>query len=631
MSDNPTATLTQPTAITTVTSARKSLVVTYSLGTVCSRLIISVPHVARECECAFSFGGAIEGIHEFAILQDEAGHRYCEPGPWVSFPNNLSITVRFAGLTATAGVCMTGVEQFNDAEGFPIPLVWSEPPCANCRIPQTGGYAISTRTVTGTYCDYNPPVPWEFSVDAEIAKDLDGLYDVAVHIRDLSHVEVARFAFSGPVIEGAVWGNVIPPYQGWLGYVPLDRSNAYAVITAGIEYYRLRPTFDDDGNLTSVVVELTYDEDDPNAVSTVLTYTPEAPVGCSELAGGVTLTSAGLPYQFPETITASVTDGMDVATIGTGDLRVIGPLGYDEIARFDSGSLVGGLYVATYSVPPPENNIWCWQYNGTYTVSMVAQQVADENGNFVEAGTLGTFACAIDGKPILEPLFLAGYLMAATEILVFPMELSDGSDLDDDATPTVLILTTAGSWVAPASGPTNIGEGHYSVTVTSATHFPGPGTVHLKATAAGCKPTCRAYKAGPIAADEQAIDGDFEAPKRHRDDLIKGYAYGVVIDDSQYGYGYGYSGAGCTPTTTVFCVEGLKPREDSEQDANGRWHHGYAEQFVRIEDNPTWKRILKSATYGPFTEITLEHPLYLPPTVGATITIGGCTEVKSET
>jgi len=366
--------------------------------------------------------------------------------------------------------------------------------------------------------------------------------------------------------------------------------------------------------------------------TTYATYAPAAPADCSALVNGISLTgNSGCP-ELPATITAVVDNGIDSSTIATGNIRVTGPLGYDEIATLISVDVAGdgSPRVATYSIPPPEGNIWGWAYNGTYTVSMVADQVADLGGQYAAAGTLGTFLCSIDGEPILEPLFLAGYLMAATETLVFPMRLADDSALDATATPAVLIRTTAGTWVAPASGPTNDGHGYYSVTVTSATHFSAYGTLQLLATAAGCRPTCQAYKAGPIAADEQAIDGDYDAAEHDRQDIEDGYERGEVVADYDYDYDYDYSytSGGCAPTETVFCVYGLSLREAStEVGTTGLYTGGYARRYIRLEGLATGFRmmiILKSQTLGDYTQITVDRDeLPEAPAAGTRVTIGG--------
>jgi hypothetical protein len=405
----------------------------------------------------------------------------------------------------------------------------------------------------------------------------------------------------------------------------LDYGDATVSLYPVAAQIRIRPVFDAENVLTHIVVERSYDGWE--TVFSADEWVPDAPATCAALAGGVAF---GGVFLGGGNATVTSANRISRATIGTGDLRVTGPLGYDEVATLVSidQAADAGEITATYSIPPPEGNIWCSQYNGTYTVFRVASQVADLAGTYVAAGSLGTFLCDISGEPILEPLFLAGYLMAATETLVFPMELVDGTALDDNATPTVLIRTTAGTWVAPTSGPTNDGHGHYSVTVTSTTHFAAYGTLQLLATASGCRPTCQAYKAGPIAADTQAIDGDFDAATHDRSDIEGHYQRGVVVSDYDYSYDYdyGYTSGGCTSTVTEFCVFGLTLREDSaEIGTTGLYRYGYARQMVCLDDGH-WLVILKSVTLGDYTRITVASAhLPSPPAAGTQVTIGGCT------
>lgn len=625
----PTATLTQPSNITAVSSARKTLVVTYTVGDACSQLVLTFPNTALPCtDCPFIVGPAFVGDYTFPILVDGEGQRYCDPSDPSGPSSNTTLQILFDDMPPStwANANATNVSEISSGE-FLIDSGLTGDLCdyTNCQVKPTypDTYVWSEQVIEGMLYGW---LPWTGSVGAyytRATQESDAVLSVRVQIYYGSGSAQVTFRHQGDPYE--ILQAPIPLYSqsgGWF-----DTSNATALLSMSGEL-RIQPNFDAEGRLSSVDI---HHRPEGGQWSLYTTYYPNAPADCAALASGVTLTGGGYSPQLPDTITASVANAIDYSTLATGNIRVTGPLGYDEIGTLVSVDTEsdGTPRVATYSIPPPEGNIWCWQYNGTYTVSMVADEVSDLAGNYVAAGTLGTFACDIDGEPILEPLFLAGYLMAATETLVFPMYADDESALVDDVTPTVLIRTTGGSWVSPTSGPTNDGNGFYTVTVTNATHFATYGTLQLLATAAGCRPTTQAYKAGPIAADTQAIDGDFNAASYDREDLVNGYAHGEVADESDVDYDYDY-GADCTPTTTVFCVKDLPLREDSAEDDNGVWRYGYAKQFIRIEDNPTWKRILKSVTYGSITEITLENPLYEAPAVGAAVTIGGCTEFSSE-
>jgi hypothetical protein len=95
-------------------------------------------------------------------------------------------------------------------------------------------------------------------------------------------------------------------------------------------------------------------------------------------------------------VTYSDDVGIDVATIGNGDIRVTGPNGYDVAATFVSVDLNsnGSPRRATYSVAPP-SGVWMESDGGTYSVSILADAVGDTQGAFVPAGVLGTFQVAV--------------------------------------------------------------------------------------------------------------------------------------------------------------------------------------------------------------------------------------------
>ncbi|BCX47559.1 T9SSC-terminal target domain-containing protein [Haloferula helveola] len=93
------------------------------------------------------------------------------------------------------------------------------------------------------------------------------------------------------------------------------------------------------------------------------------------------------------TVTYSDDLGVNVASIGTGDVRVTGPGGYDQLAQLVSVDQAtnGTPRVATYSVSPSGGGTWSAADNGTYVVTMQATQVQDIQGASVADGVLGQF------------------------------------------------------------------------------------------------------------------------------------------------------------------------------------------------------------------------------------------------
>lgn len=97
------------------------------------------------------------------------------------------------------------------------------------------------------------------------------------------------------------------------------------------------------------------------------------------------------------TVTYSDNLGIDMSSVGAGDVRVTGPNGYNQVAQLVSVSATsnGSPRSATYAVTPPGGGAWTILHNGTYTVLMESGQVKDVEGAFVSAGTLGQFSISV--------------------------------------------------------------------------------------------------------------------------------------------------------------------------------------------------------------------------------------------
>ncbi len=125
---------------------------------------------------------------------------------------------------------------------------------------------------------------------------------------------------------------------------------------------------------------------DPAGVST-----PPA----AELAGA-DLTQPG-QTEHRLTVVYSDNVAVNVATLDDADLRVTGPGGDDQRARFVTADVLldGTPRRVTYSLPPPEGPVWSAAHNGTYTVWLEPRQVADTEGAWAPAGRLGEFRVAV--------------------------------------------------------------------------------------------------------------------------------------------------------------------------------------------------------------------------------------------
>jgi hypothetical protein len=80
-------------------------------------------------------------------------------------------------------------------------------------------------------------------------------------------------------------------------------------------------------------------------------------------------------------------------TLGSGDVRVTGPLGFDQLAAFVGASRAtdGTPLTATYSLTGPGGG-WDSADNGSYTVYLQPSQVSNTGGVAANGATLGTFS-----------------------------------------------------------------------------------------------------------------------------------------------------------------------------------------------------------------------------------------------
>ena len=142
-----------------------------------------------------------------------------------------------------------------------------------------------------------------------------------------------------------------------------------------------------------------------DAVATVVTVDNPDPVPpAAALAADDLTISRHAAYEFNVTYTDNV--AIDWRTAGSGDVRVTGPNGFDKPAPYlaiDDRS-DGTPRTVTYQILGP-GHTWDFTDNGTYTVSMQADQVTDTNDNAVAPGVLGTFDVTISDKPDLTVEF----------------------------------------------------------------------------------------------------------------------------------------------------------------------------------------------------------------------------------
>src|SRR5207253_11277878 len=92
------------------------------------------------------------------------------------------------------------------------------------------------------------------------------------------------------------------------------------------------------------------------------------------------------------TVTYPDASAVNISTLDNSDIRVTGPNGFNQLATFVSVDVNtnGSPRVATYRITPPGGS-WDGADNGTYTVSVEPNQVANTSGFTVPAAAIGGF------------------------------------------------------------------------------------------------------------------------------------------------------------------------------------------------------------------------------------------------
>ena len=170
---------------------------------------------------------------------------------------------------------------------------------------------------------------------------------------------------------------------------------------------------------------------------------------------------------------------LDTGTIDNLDLVVTGPNGFNETATlFSLVSTTGSSATATYTVPAPDG-LLAPTANGTYTVTLRANQVADRARNFLPGTvTTGAFVLALPASETEPPTatFSGGSPNVGTTTYEFSVIYSDRGGLN---------LATLDNNDVTVSGPngyfqtaTLLGTGELSPTTDAATYqVAAPGGV----------------------------------------------------------------------------------------------------------------------------------------------------------
>jgi hypothetical protein len=118
-----------------------------------------------------------------------------------------------------------------------------------------------------------------------------------------------------------------------------------------------------------------------------------------------TLTAASLQLRHqashPIFVTYQDNVGVNSGTLRTGNIRITGPNGYDRLAPLVAMQTTSTGWSVRYDALPP-GGTWTSADNGRYRVQLIADQVADQSGNWAAATILGELSIAVSTTVIAE-------------------------------------------------------------------------------------------------------------------------------------------------------------------------------------------------------------------------------------
>ena len=177
--------------------------------------------------------------------------------------------------------------------------------------------------------------------------------------------------------------------------------------------------------------------------------------------------SGGATYDF--TVIYLDDRAVQVSTLGNTDIRVRGPNGYDQPAAFlgVQPDTDGSLLLASYRIVPPGGS-WDAADFGAYTLSMMANQVADTSARHVAAGELGGFRVFVGG-PVVD---LNGADEPGTDFLTaFFIANGARNVADNDATLTDEINAQIQSLTVAIVGPSDSERLDYDLAALEGTNI----------------------------------------------------------------------------------------------------------------------------------------------------------------
>jgi hypothetical protein len=181
---------------------------------------------------------------------------------------------------------------------------------------------------------------------------------------------------------------ITPPGKAW----DSTDNGTYSLAIRSNQVRTKTGTYVPSGTLNSFSVSITSaGPKDTTAPTASLTAAPK-------------VTAQGTADEF---ISVRFTDsvGVDVSTINSADLLITGPGSFKQQAIFYSlnNYTNGTNRTATYFLLPP-GGAWDYKDDGTYSISLQANKVADTSGNFIKSTKLlGTFTVAVPAPSKTPP------------------------------------------------------------------------------------------------------------------------------------------------------------------------------------------------------------------------------------
>lgn len=166
------------------------------------------------------------------------------------------------------------------------------------------------------------------------------------------------------------------------------------------------------------------------APTTLYSYTVSA--NPPPTAGSLVVSTSDPGAQSPVTFTVVYSAGnlVNVSSLATGNLQITGPNGYSQLASIVSatpGSNATSV-TAMYRIAAPSSG-WSGSSNGTYSVSMLSQQVSDAIGNYALAATVGTFSISIQPPSVTGVTPNAGPIAGGTTVIITGANLANATSV----------------------------------------------------------------------------------------------------------------------------------------------------------------------------------------------------------